>query len=236
LVNADIILPDGADLSGAVAALCPGQFLFSRRIDVDIPFQTEGTPYPYGYDFFAGHADDLAGLPDAGMVFGAPWWDHFFPIIMFMRGCPIRQHEPVVFHLAHKEQWDLAVYRTIGQRFVAEIRPNITNNYYGTQIGKAVSGMTGRLLPDLKHRVWRRLPQNAVAEANRKLWRVSDANLRFLDEMGPIEGVTVNSEDGQSHPAAQQREGWPSAPACGGIIRHPPGSVSKANAEPAMTM
>jgi hypothetical protein len=183
LVNADLILPTTADLSAKVAKLRPGEFIFSRRLDIDQPHQTEGTPFRHGYDFFAGHSDDISGLPDAGMVFGAPWWDHFFPLLMFMRGCHIRQHEPVVLHLLHTERWDGAMWKTLGQRFVAEIKPYITDKAYGLRLDNAAARRSGRLLSDLKYNFWKRLPRNSVGEVTRMLLRVSDANLLFLDEM-----------------------------------------------------
>jgi hypothetical protein len=183
LVNADLILTTTADLSARVAQLHPGTFIFSRRLDIDQPHQTEGTPWRYGYDFFAGHSDDISGLPDAGMVFGSPWWDHFFPLLMFMRGCHIRQHEPVVLHLNHTERWDWEIWKTLGQRFVAEIKPCITDKTYKLGLDNAVARRSGRFLSDLKYNLWKRLPRNTAGEIHRMLGRVSDANLLFLDEM-----------------------------------------------------
>src|SRR5262249_37545924 len=83
VMNADLMIRPGTALVAAVRELRPGEFLFSRRIDIDRPDQTGGMPFLLGYDFFAGHADDISGLPDGGMVFGAPWWDYFLPLMMF---------------------------------------------------------------------------------------------------------------------------------------------------------
>ena len=60
--------------------------------------------------------------PYAGMVFGAPWWDHFFPLLMLMQGCRIYQIEPAAMHLNHTERWNRPVWEALGQRFVAEIK------------------------------------------------------------------------------------------------------------------
>jgi hypothetical protein len=183
LLNADLILTTTVDFSARVAQLRPGEFMFSRRLDIDQLHQTEGTPWHSGYDFFAGHADDISGLPDFGMVFGAPWWDHFFPLLMYFRGCRISQREPVVFHLNHAERWNWATWEALGQRFVAEIKPRATNKTYRQQLENAIDRRTGRLLSDLKYNLWKRLPKNAVGETHRMLHRVSNANLSFLDKI-----------------------------------------------------
>ena len=183
LLNADLILTATADLSARVAHLRPGEFIISRRLDIDQLRQTDGTPWHSGYDFFAGHADDISGLPDAGMVFGAPWWDHFFPLLMFFRGCRIRQSEPLVLHLKHTERWNWATWEALGQRFVTEIKPRATDKNYRQQLENAIERRTGRLLSDLKYNLWKRLPNNAPGETHRMLHRVSNANLSFLDKM-----------------------------------------------------
>ena len=72
ITNADIVLPSGASLLDGVKDLQPGQFVFSRRLDVD-QLDGLGVASPYGYDFFAAHTDDLAVVPDVGLAFGAPW-------------------------------------------------------------------------------------------------------------------------------------------------------------------
>ena len=62
LMNGDLVLPRAAALAARVAQLHPGEFIFSRRIDISRPDQTDGMPHRSGYDFFAGHADDISGL------------------------------------------------------------------------------------------------------------------------------------------------------------------------------
>jgi len=105
LMNADLLIRPGTELAAAVRELRRGEFIFSRRIDIDRPDQMNGMPFRLGYDFFAGHADDLAELVDGGMVFGAPWWDYYLPLMMFAQGCRMYQSEPAVMHLAHEVQW-----------------------------------------------------------------------------------------------------------------------------------
>jgi hypothetical protein len=43
LMNGDFVLPRTAALAARVAQLRPGEFIFSRRIDIDRPDQTDGT-------------------------------------------------------------------------------------------------------------------------------------------------------------------------------------------------
>ena len=183
LMNGDLVLTPTADLAARVAQLRPGEFIFSRRIDIDQPDQREGTPYHSGYDFFAGHANDISGLPEAGMVFGAPWWDQFFPLLMFMQGCRIYQTEPAVLHLNHTERWNWPMWEALGQRFVAEIETCANDITYRSQLENAIKRRTGRLLSDLKYNLWKRLPKNAAGEPSRMLHRVSHVNISFLDQM-----------------------------------------------------
>ena len=188
LINADVILKP-ATLTARVAQLRPGEFIFSRRIDIDQLGQTEGVPYHSGYDFFAGHADDMSGLSDAGMVFGAPWWDHFFPLLMFMRGCRLYQIEPTALHLEHTDRWSWPTWEALGKRFISEIRPRITDETYRLRFEDAIERRTGRLLSDLKYKLWKRLPKNAISELPRILHRVSAVNVSFLNEIEKLAKV-----------------------------------------------
>jgi hypothetical protein len=183
LINADLVLTPSAVIAAKVAQLRPGELIFSRRINIDQPGQTNGMPHAYGYDFFAGHADDISGLPDAGMVFGAPWWDHFFPLLMLTRGCRIYQTEPSAVHLKHTERWNLPMWEELGQRFVSEMKAGAVDKTYRLRLEAAIKRRTGRLLSDLKYNLWKRLPKNAAGESRRRLDRVSDMNVVFLDEM-----------------------------------------------------
>jgi len=161
LLNADLVLVSNTDLAARVAQLRPGELVFSRRLDIDQPSQTSGIPWRYGYDFFAGHANDLSGIADAGMVFGAPWWDHFFPLLMFIRGCRIHQTEPVAAHLKHADRWSWPVWETLGQRFVSEMETLAADSIYSARLQDALSKSDG--------------------DPYRMLNRVSDVNLLFLD-------------------------------------------------------
>ena len=193
LMNADLFMPPSSALAAKVAQLRAGEFIFSRRIDIDQPSKTYGVPCPLGYDFFAGHADDISGLSDAGLVFGLPWWDHYLPLLMFMQGCHIYQIEPAVLHLNHTERWSWAVWETLGQRFVAEVQACVENKIYRSRLEDAIKGPTGRVISDLKYNLWKRLPKNAAGERRRILDRVGHANVSFLDEMSLATGLAANT-------------------------------------------
>ena len=202
LINADLIIPSSPALAGRLAQMRPGEFIFSRRIDIDKPGQIDGVPPRWGYDFFAGHADDISELPDAGMVFGAPWWDYFFPLLMFMQGCHIWQIKPAVLHLNHKERWTWAVWEKLGQRFVAEVGARAADKTYRLRLEDAIKGRTGRPLWDLTYNILKRLPMIAAGEPRRILHRVAIANIAFLDEMSLTLGSSQNSSTGPSSPAS----------------------------------
>jgi hypothetical protein len=138
LANADLILTPISDLAARAARLRPGELILSRRIDIDELGQSDGRPYPCGYDFFACHADDVCNLPDIGMVFGAPWWDHFFPLLMLIRGCRIYQIEPAAWHLKHAERWTGPTWEALGMRLVSEIKPHVVGKTYGLRLEDVV--------------------------------------------------------------------------------------------------
>jgi hypothetical protein len=182
LMNADLLIRPGTALAAAVGELGPGEFIFSRRIDIDRPDQTSGIPWIHGYDFFAGHAADISGLPDAGMVFGAPWWDHYLPLIMFGQGCRLYEAGPAVLHLAHEIQWWQG-WEELGHRFIAEMRTRVANESFRSRLDDAIKGRSGHLLPDLRYSVWKRLPKNAAFDRRRMLYRVATASRSFLNEV-----------------------------------------------------
>jgi hypothetical protein len=192
IMNADLVLTPTTALAARVAQLRPGELIFTRRIDIDQPGQTDGMTWRYGYDFFASHADDTSGLSDVGMVFGAPWWDHLFPLLMLMRGCRIYQIEPTVLHLKHTERWNWPMWEELGQRFVYAMKASAVDTYR-LRLEAAIKGRTDRLLSDLEYNLWKRLPENAAGEARRMLHRVSDMNLSFLDEMSSQSDAGVQS-------------------------------------------
>jgi hypothetical protein len=125
-------------------------------IDIDQPTETRGTPYRPGYDFFAGHADDISALPATDLVFGAPWWDHLLPLLMFAEGVRIYQSEPVVLHLGHEKRWSRAVWNRLGELFISEVESHVRDRTYRSRLDDA-----------------KRRPNNSPDEARRMLHRVN---------------------------------------------------------------
>jgi hypothetical protein len=188
LMNADLLIRPGTALAANVLELRPGELIFSRRINIDRPDQTTGMPFLLGYDFFAGHADDISGVPDGGMVFGAPWWDYYFPLMMFVQGCRIYQSEPAVLHLSHQVQW-LEAWEELGHRYIAEIQARVENERFRSRLDDAIKGRSSHLLSDLKYFAWKRLPKNAVLERRRTLHRTAAASISFLNEVAAPQTV-----------------------------------------------
>lgn len=191
IANADIFVSGGSDLSERVLSLRPGEVLISRRTDIDSIKQSCGNAWPYGYDFFALHPDDLGRL-STKMVFGAPWWDHFLPLLMYMRGCRIVQMQPGRFHhLVHEERWSWDVWLKFGRRYVKEIESVAPQGAYRSSLRDVLRGDCGGFWSDLKFGVSRRLPWNASCDSVRALHRVSELNLSWLDRMSLEVGADV---------------------------------------------
>jgi hypothetical protein len=183
MVNADILFPPRTDLADRVSDLRPGQVIFSRRLDRADPERSPGTPYPYGFDFFAAHADDLTGLSDTHLVFGAPWWDHFFPLAMHMRGCHLEQIEPAVIHLEHTERWSPYMWEVLGRRFLSEVQAVATDESYRVQLERALKDRIGGPRARLRTTIGITLHVHTKERALRRLRRVSDLNVSFLDRL-----------------------------------------------------
>jgi hypothetical protein len=186
LVNADIIIPSGAGLAERVTSLRRGQMIFSRRLDV-AELGASGKPYFNGYDFFAAHSEDAAVLAKTRLVFGAPWWDHFLPLAMHLHGCQVMQVEPRVIHLRHDERWNWATYRRLGDRFVAEMGPMVTDGEYAQHLRGILDSRTNgqrALVRHLAHRRWWPL-LDPEGQRRRVLDRVSNLNLAAIDRLAP---------------------------------------------------
>jgi hypothetical protein len=169
LVNADILIPPSAGLSRRVTSLKRGQMIFTRRLDV-ARVGGSGKPFFYGYDFFAAHGADAAALEKSQLIFGAPWWDHFFPLAMHLHGCRLTQLEPTITHLHHVERWDWTTYRKLGDRFVAEIEPMVADGPYTGHLRRILARGRGSRLRRRERRdrfVFDRISQLNVAVIER---------------------------------------------------------------------
>jgi hypothetical protein len=182
IANADLIMKP--DLAGAVDRLQPGELLFCRRIDVERVGQTEGTTYHSGFDFFATNVADVAGLRDSQLVFGAPWWDHYLPLMLHMRGCKLHLLEPSVVHLVHDERWDWTLWTALGQKFLKAISQSATDADYKARLKIARKGERSQPWWRLGQR---QLPTKDVGEEiDHILHRVCAMNVLFLDERASV--------------------------------------------------
>jgi hypothetical protein len=175
--NADVILKSG--IRARVARLQPGEILFSRRIDIDDMNTLEGEAHASGFDLFSITGFDAAHLVDTQLIFGAPWWDHYLPLRMHMKGGTLHLLEPVVFHLAHDERWNWSLWTKLGQTFLDEIEPGATSAYKaGLDAAKRAPWLGWR------HFLRQNLIKPPTQEEKRMavLHRVSQLNVRFVDE------------------------------------------------------
>jgi hypothetical protein len=186
LANADILVPASAGLAQKVASLRRGQMMISRRLNVS-ELGASGTPYFYGYDFFAAHSQDVTALTETHLIFGAPWWDHYFPLAMYLHGLQITQLTPQVIHLRHHHRWNSTTYRKLGERFVAEMRPLIGTGGYARRLGRILgSDLTERqaAAPAARRPHWKRLldPEN---KRQFTLNRIGALNVAVIDHLAP---------------------------------------------------
>lgn len=122
IANADVTLEPSAQLLAQLRALPPGRALIARRLDIKTPHSRAGLVYPSGFDFVALHATDAARVPDFGMVFGAPWWDHWLPAALALMDVEVQVvHEPFVFHLWHGDRRDEEPWYRLGERYAAQM-------------------------------------------------------------------------------------------------------------------
>lgn len=121
LTNADVFFEMNALVYDFLKNIRPNQFTLSKRRDVKQFDTIDATAkeYPFGYDFFAIHTDDIDEISSLPFMLGAPWWDHYFPIDMALRGMEfIRLPQDIVFHLEHAERWDRDLWTSFGRFFM----------------------------------------------------------------------------------------------------------------------
>lgn len=193
VANADILIDMPAATKHLVVNLKPGQCLVSRRYDIQDMDSREGKEYTFGYDFFAFHSRDLLGFSGDEFVIGMPWWDHYFPIHMYLLGLKsVPATKPFAFHLAHEEQWDFDNWLALGKRFLQLIqhetsgdcnRAALTNDYARRHV-QAIAGHNGSPRSRVSA-VMHRLAKATTAEKDIDiLHRVAAVNMQWLDELG----------------------------------------------------
>ena len=122
ITNADIELQLQPADYALLTDLKPGWGFVSRRYDIDSLSTQQATAYSNGYDFFAFHSEDLKVLRPRSFALGMPWWDHYLPLAMIMRGLRcVALRTPFVFHLRHTDRWNQLQWARIGEHFVDEM-------------------------------------------------------------------------------------------------------------------
>jgi hypothetical protein len=191
LTNSDILIDMPEDTRKQIANLQPGQCVVSRRLDISTADSRTGDEYAFGYDFFAFHTRDLGEFSNDEFVFGLPWWDHFLPIHMLLRGLRLLPVEgPFAFHLAHDDRWDLDNWILLGRKFLKAVMDQSSGRRqdaalagdYARRCERAVLGSdmdlvsrAGTLLRGLADRG---REENEI----RMLDRVAAASMRWVDE------------------------------------------------------
>lgn len=128
ITNADIVL----DLSEAerrtLESLNPNECIISKRIDVDVKEDRTGTVFSKGYDFFSFHTNVIRDFDASDFALGMPWWDHFLPLWLHMKGATSTRKINSVFHLKHQERWQYKYWLTVGKKFEKLLADSIRNN------------------------------------------------------------------------------------------------------------
>ena len=192
IANADVLLDPGFDVHATVRALPRGVALLAKRIDVVAPDLRVGTPYEPGYDFFAMPRDDLARLPDVGLVFGLPWWDHFLPT--WLRVCGVQlvaAREPFVFHLRHEDRWPQDVWSHVGWAYTHGLLRRLRRERRSLQasvargfergLRRALRGGVTDPAFRLRDVLARLLPSRAPMHRHWALVRAAAMTTRFID-------------------------------------------------------
>ncbi len=179
ITNADIVLNLSAETQSRIRQIKPGECLIAKRIDLQSPdLKNSGTEYFHGYDFFVFHTGDLNRYTSRDFIFGAPWWDHFFPIHMIMNGIRVRKiREKSVFHLSHTERWNEDLWVQKGLLFLSEILSSPHNAR-----GEEPSFSSADYLERLSRIAATLRSQSSQSELHDSLNAISSANVRFIDE------------------------------------------------------
>ncbi len=171
ITNADILLhlkPSDYDLFKQIE---PGSCFVSKRIDIEMPEVLSGSEFKHGYDFFVFHSADLRTIQAHSFALGMPWWDHFLPLAMYLKGCKsIRVSEPFVYHLSHTEQWYMQHWIDIGNKFFGEL----------LEVEKVSTDLFQHYFNSINNHLSVRQGEPGEAEIQR-LHRLGDVNVAWID-------------------------------------------------------
>jgi hypothetical protein len=173
VINADIYLAGAVD--DALRGLGVDTFVAERRTDVDTVDSTEGSLYPYGYDFFVLPAPLLPIVSGTDLALGVPWWDHFVPVSLILAGHrPTGRGTGLAFSLRHEERWDANLWVVYGRIFVRSVIARISFRML--------------LKPGVTRYAWTTVTSALLLEITRSpsiikwaLERVSQQNIRLVE-------------------------------------------------------
>lgn len=177
IINSDIALELTQEARRRIRALQSGTCIICNRIDVDTIAREGERVYPSGYDFFVFHTADLKKIPANGMYFGLPWWDHFLPISVLSQGVARLTSEGIkAYHLKHGGRWKRRLWRTLGHRFVNDIRAmgDATDAVYLSRLDASI-----KLPKEGKGGILSSLIRGVVRKSN--FYAVSDLNADYID-------------------------------------------------------
>ena len=194
ITNSDILLDVPGDTLDRISAIQPGECVVGKRVDIQSIDVREGCEYGGGYDFFAYHTRDLRNFTEGDFILGAPWWDHFLPISMFLRGVrQIGAKRRFAYHLVHTDRWDLPLWSKLGHRYLLTMyeRKDRAAAPLVRSIKRALRGYDQPLRALLKIRAKRLTMAGRKLDDIDALYRVSHVNERWIDGLIGSEGANV---------------------------------------------
>src|SRR5262249_11883631 len=117
LLNADVAVLPGGELSATLSAEVAGALVMSQRVDVTDPAPHRGSRYAFGYDFFAFGRELPPKLPTTDFVLGEPWWDYWLPIAAALAGGGLKRVDhALTTHLVHETAYGDERWVAVGRR------------------------------------------------------------------------------------------------------------------------
>jgi len=175
IANADLIFSPSAGL----IRFDRDVLLMNRRIDIADVEQRHGQTWISGFDLFAMHGNASQRITDIGLIFGAPWWDHWLPIIARQAGMRLQQTPPAVYHLNHADRWDWKTWHRLGWQFAANAKPLFVEREFIASHRDAAS--TGSTVGDAKRLIASAIPSRREAHSRAHLSRIAAANIAYID-------------------------------------------------------
>lgn len=119
VINADIYMLGGPDLSRTLADICSGGFTVARRTDIDFLDAQTGKVSYGGIDLVAFVKSSISTTVKDAKIrrfqLGVPWWDYVIPLMASFEGPTFRIDEPFILHKTHEDRWDMEVWHNISR-------------------------------------------------------------------------------------------------------------------------